>query len=80
MNIMKTSLILFVTATAVHFFTLLGLSGIAALSIMTALGVAAVVGLDYGKNRELGFDVKTVSVATARPVAKTTAETHPLAA
>lgn len=80
MNIMKTSLILFATATAVPFFTLLGLSGLGALSIMTALGVATMIGLDYGKNCQLGYLVRTVPAVSAHAAAKTVSEVNPLAA
>lgn len=77
MNIMKTSLLVFATATAVPFITLVGLSVLGAFSIMTALSVTAMISLDYDNSRDLGYAVKTVS---ATPAAKSVAETHPLAA
>lgn len=72
---MKTSLILFATATAVPFLTLVGLSAIGAFTITTALSIVAMLGLDYDKSHSTGYEVKVARV----PVAKA-AETHALAA
>ncbi|MDB4384921.1 hypothetical protein N9023_00545 [Opitutaceae bacterium] len=73
---MKTSLILFVVATAVPFLTLIGLGVVGALSIMTALGVAAMVGLDYHKSGQLEYVAKEATLVSAQSVS----ETHPFAA
>ena len=73
---MKTSLILLATATAVPFFMLLGLSGIAAFSIMTALSIGSMIGLDYDNSRSLSYAAKKMAPVSA----KVAGESHPLAA
>ncbi|GAB5559361.1 MAG: hypothetical protein SynsKO_10080 [Synoicihabitans sp.] len=80
MNIMKTSLILFSVATVVPFFMLLGLSGIAAFSIMTALSIVAMISLDYDHGRDVAYNVKSVSPVAASRATKAASETHPYAA
>ena len=77
---MKTSLILFATAAAVPFFTLAGLSGIGAFSIMTALSIVAMLALDYDHSRFTPY-VPAARVAAPTTVAvKTAIAAHPLAA
>lgn len=72
---MKTSLILFAAATAIPFFTLVGLSVIGAFTITTALSIVAMIGLDYDNSRSAVYELNVATV----PSAKTT-ETHALAA
>ena len=76
---MKTSLLIFAAATAVPFFTLLGLSGIGAFSVMTALSVVAMITLDYDNSRHLGYAVETVTPVSAL-TGNQVAESHPFAA
>ncbi len=77
---MKTSLILFATAAAVPFFTFVGLSGVGAFSIMTALSIVAMLTLDYDNSHQVGYEAKVRVPAAATPVAKAVSESHPLAA
>ena len=62
---MKTSHILFATASAVPFFTLVGLSGVGAFSIMTALSIVAMLSLDYDNSRRASYEVATRPSAAA---------------
>ena len=70
---MKTSLILFATATAVPFFTLVGLSAIGAIT--TALSIVAMLGLDYDNSLSAAYEVKAAPVSVAKA-----AETNAFAA
>ena len=72
---MKTSLILFATATAVPFFTLVGLSAIGAITITTALSTVAMLGLDYDNSLSAAYEVKAAPVSVAKA-----AETNAFAA
>lgn len=77
---MKTSLIFFTAATTVPFLMLLGLSGVGAFSIMTALSIVAMIGLDYDHSHRLSYVVEMGVPTRAKRVAKAKSETHPLAA
>lgn len=80
MNIMKTSLILLITATAVPFLTLLGLGAIGAFSLMTALSIVATLSLDYGNRYQLAYAREAMAPGSAKLTAKQVSEAHPLAA
>jgi len=77
---MKTSRLIFATAAAVPFLTLIGLSGIAAFTIATALSIVAMLALDFDHSHR--SDLKaTVSANTPQVAARQSAiEAHPLAA
>lgn len=72
---MKTSLILFAVATAVPFFTLVGVSVLGAFAITTTLSVVAMLSLDYDNSSTAGYEVELAAVSVTKP-----AETHAFAA
>ncbi len=69
---MKTSLILFTAATLAPTLVLVGIGTTAAFSIASIVGVAAMIGQDYGP--KTSYRLETAKVRVART------EHHPFAA
>jgi len=77
---MKTSLILFATAAAVPFLSLFGLSGMDTFSVVTAMGIAAALTLDYDNGRFADRKL-ALAAATPKPIqTKAALHANPLAA
>jgi len=73
---MKTSFILLASAITIALFLALDLSAIETFTFATALGIIAVLGIDFDRSRDTARSAKIVT----SPMSNSKKETNPLAA